>query len=258
MKKSLIVLCMIFWGSIAYGDSMREKLEALNYNFKAGKNCFLIEGGTNLVAVSEKPQRDIESNRVLYHIFTIWEPVFLSKEKLDRLVEFNKKNRFGQFSIFPAGMRFNICFGISVSPDVSLSELSKAIRECARVNVPIRINNEEQYKLSIVEVLDLDRKAGKAGGGHEAVAARMSKINISYCPQDFQDAYIRHIRAWKFRLGATEAGTALGGGDPGSAFVLGLLGAAIDAETQSEGISSTFNVVLKIAEQYGVDVRPYR
>lgn len=255
----LIFFCFVIFSVPCHaGSAMREKLSALDYNFSNVKDYFLIKGGQNNVLVTQKPERNIEKNTVYYTILTIWQPMFLSKDHINKLIEFNKKSELGKFTADVVGNRILVGYSITVPKDVTSSVLSNAIRETSRIKLPFAVNISEQDRLSIIEVLDKDRQAGLAGGGHEAVAQRMSKIDLSFCPEDFQNAYIRHIKAWGARLGATEAGVALGGDDPGAALVLGLYGALLDGAVQSEDIKSSFSTVLQIAEKYGVNTKPYR
>lgn len=265
--KRLISLFVIMMSFVLVGNektnvSMEQKLKNLNYRFDSdNKDFFIIKGGTNKVIVSKNPERDPETNKVYHLVFTLWEPFFLDSEEIKTLNNINKKLKYGSYGICESGNRKSIYFGFDFPVNVTTKDLSKAIAACATAKMPIKIDMNKQYRLSIIEVLDKDQKAGRSNKGHKEIARMMANIDLSYCPSDFKEAYRKHTDAWaQERLGATEVGAVLGAadGDPLTALVGGILGAVIDTAVQGSDIRSTFEDVLRIAREYGVNTESYK
>ena len=108
----------------------------------------------------------------------------------------------------------------------------------------------------------------------------MDSIDLSGCPDDFQNAYRTHIRAWRSFYPIVKELEEFSGGDTTAAYVLAGLGeflltgspglgtATIYAsemqnletrwEAIVEDINETYAVVLNIAQEYGVDIEQFQ
>jgi hypothetical protein len=101
-------------------------------------------------------------------------------------------------------------------------------------------------------------------------AAAMRRIDLSACPDEFREAYVRHIQAWDTRAQVEAARIALENGT-GAAMVGGALATLFDsaatpfadharrlemnkqdAAAARAAITSTWNEVEAVASRYGV------
>jgi hypothetical protein len=109
----------------------------------------------------------------------------------------------------------------------------------------------------IKAVLDADAKieaeaAATVGGEPKApdagqaktIVAKMKAIDLAGCPEDFRDAYLKHIDAWNRYVLFADGLTEKARGDPMLQTKLGEIVAAID---------STFDAVRDAARRHGVE-----
>jgi hypothetical protein len=142
------------------------------------------------------------------------------------------------------------------------------------------------YQRQIEAVLVADKNIGSDIKNASTVedfstsVQRMYSINLSNCPAKFQVAYRCHIDAWEKAIPVIKEVEELNGwGNVLRSFVVGLVGGYTgnfgmiagkiaadvkaggelkeEAARVDEGIKNTYDNVLKIAQEHGVDITPY-
>lgn len=257
---SLMIFAVPCCGENPIRSEMEEKLKLLEYSYSLitiNKNdFFVIKGGKNAVFITKNASRDINRDIVCYYVFTTWKSVFLSDKDLKTIHDLNLKNKLRRYELFKDANRVRVLCTFRLSKDFSQTDLSKVIKECSEVKFPVEINQSEQYRLSIQEVLNKVFEAQHLGE-NKKIAQRISKIDMSFCPRDFYYAMEKYYNALQFRLGATEAGAALAD-DPVTAFILIGYGTFADAALEAGVIRESFQQVLQVAKKYGVEVQNNR
>jgi hypothetical protein len=133
--------------------------------------------------------------------------------------------------------------------------------------------NGPTYQDSIVRVLNADREssariAATAGFGDQywdaspiigRVVDGMQAIDTSGCPEDFQEAYRDHIKAWQKMQGVATRYGGMNGFVQGFLSLGTALGDAIeDGNEAQHEVTTTYQNLLQSARRHGVDIGRYQ
>lgn len=128
---------------------------------------------------------------------------------------------------------------------------------------------------AIERVLEADRNANSMLDRHSEIAGEMRSIDLEGCPEDFRDAYLRHVEAWERSAGVyVEADDWVEKYAPGRATADDALyttnlpeGVTPEGEARrraiqlsrancQEAIESTFEAVERVAARHGARTSP--
>ena len=162
------------------------------------------------------------------------------------------------------GIFAGLILGVVIISTVAKSDYKRPIEAVLNANKNLTKNLDTQ---SVTEKVNI-------------IVERMRSINLSDCPEDFQDAYLRHIEAWSKAIPLIEAAEEMNGSENLlKNIIIGFVGGytgqfhlvadkimsdintcndlkaavqLVDAE-----IKNTFHEVLRIAQKYKVDTTTY-
>ncbi len=240
------VFCLLAAQSAAAGD-VSSQLRRLNQDFSVFSDKFYavrVSGGKR-VLVQRNTFRDAKG-RVLREVTR---PVFLyltafqarSLKSAGWKVFFSRPDRLSLVA-YPFYVRENCTDG----------ELTKAIDLASRKKLPISPDPAFQAKMGIKEILDLDQRIEQNDQTRRCKIVLMHRLDLSFCPENFRNAYKKHRKAWADYRKIEEAVVMeyLLDGDVGTV-----------SETQvamrRKKIETSFAEVLRIARSYGVDTSSY-
>ena len=240
--------------------TMEEMLTSLDYDYvSASKDFFAIQCGNRRIYITKKPKRNPATNVVKHTIFTFWQPIFLEKDLEKQVLALTKDPAKGKYFTESVGPRKRICFGfLSVPKDVSETDLNNMITQCAKAQFPVSVNQQLQYKRSIEEFFIKLPDVWKEGRNYAEIAIGMSKIDISYCPADFQQAVRNLIQAMvpqcKVETNRSNEIIIKTSDDVLIEGILDGLFSIAETALQQQAIQNASNQVLQVARKYGVEV----
>ncbi len=129
-------------------------------------------------------------------------------------------------------------------------------------------DNSYSYKSAIEKVLVTDEQIGTTSKDIKETVSRMNKINLNNCPQDFSQAYIKHVNAWQNKLHLENSITVfeklskapqnVNQGVYETVMAPALIADAMSlmeqARINKRNISSTYNMVKSIAVKYNARI----
>ena len=240
------VFCLLAAQSAAAGD-VSSQLRRANLDFGVFSDKFYAVRvpGEKRVLVQRNTFRDAKE-RVLREVTR---PVFLyltafqarSLKSAGWKVFFSRPDRLSL-----------VAYTFYVRENCSDGDLTRAIDLAARKNLPFSPDPAFQAKMGIKEILDLDRRIEENDQPRRSKIVLMHRLDLSFCPENFRNAYKKHRKAWADYRKIEEAAVM-------EFFLDGEVGTVSEtqAATRRKKIESSFAEVLRIARSYGVDTSGY-
>ena len=240
------MFCLIAAQAVAGGD-VSAQLRRLNLAFTVFSDKFYTVqiSGEKRVLVQRNAFRD-PKGRVLREVTR---PVFLYLT----LFQARSLKSVGWRVFFSRSDRLSlVAYPLYVRENCPNGDLTKAIDLAARKNLPFSPDPAFQAKMGIKEILDLDQRIEQNDQPRRCKIVLMHRLDLSFCLENFRDAYRKHRKAWADYRKIEEAVVMeyLLDGDVGTV-----------SETQvamrRKKIETSFAEVLRIARSYGVDTSSY-
>lgn len=245
--------------------NMEQSIARLKFNYqKHGDLLVVSPAGGAKVHVVRQSSRNV-NNVVTYSIGRIWREYY-TKAQIEEISALNRSiHPFRFISDFrDENALTTLILTIEIKENIPENYLAAVISMLARLkSSPVKIDVETQQYKAIKEILDKTQKIRSTDADPVWKIEQMNKLNFQadWLPKDFYEAYARHFNAWVESCNV-QNGAMLGGlmgsifGETGAA--LGsLVGAALENDSKSGDISSTFNKLLHVASRYGVDTAVY-